>query len=599
MNTVLQLLQQTWVHSLGWTLVHFLWQGALLAALFALVRYLLRSASANTRYLAGCATLLVMLAVMAVTFSRQSTVGNSVSPPATFNSDSPAVAGHGPVDAISVSATLRSTTEGRHTVFASLRQFPRMLERMLPWLVSAWLLGVSALSTRLFAGWLKVRSLKTHNVQSPSEPWLAKLASLKNRLGISRPVHLLQSCAVEVPTIIGWLKPVILFPATTFSGLTPGQVESILAHELAHIRRHDYLINLLQCAMETLLFYHPVVWWVSRCVRQERENCCDDLAVQVCGDALQYARALATLEELRTRPVALALAADGQPLLKRIQRLLGQNTSQDTRARASGGLLSIILLLALFIALPLAHSQKAQSSDEQRTAPGQTPPASTNRLKVQNKVQTASETATNPALYTRTFKIDTNTFLSKLLELAQSQGRIIPTNNESASSIKSGRFGNNRGRPRQPEFLSTTTTENPGEILPAFLDAMKALAVDFTAPGRQVFYGDRLGILMVRGTLQELDKVEKFVQVLNQAPQQVVFEVKFAEINEDDGKAFYLEEVLAKQKFITKPMPLDLSRAVSWSAAWAMANTPRPTSRPTKTFNRPQWRSFLTRNFAK
>ena len=127
-----------------------------------------------------------------------------------------------------------------------------------------------------------------------------------------------------MPTVIGWLRPVVLLPVSCVTGLSPGQLEAIVAHELAHIRRHDYLVDLLQSAVETLLFYHPAVWWVSRRIREEREHCCDDLAVAACGDRAGYARALATLEELRPASAQLAVAASGAPLLRRIRRLAGQ-----------------------------------------------------------------------------------------------------------------------------------------------------------------------------------------------------------------------------------------------------------------------------------
>ena len=121
---------------------------------------------------------------------------------------------------------------------------------------------------------------------------------------------------------IGWLKPVILIPTSALAGLSPLQLEAILAHELAHIRRHDYLVNLLQTLVETLLFYHPAVWWVSKQIRIERENCCDDLAVSLCGDPILYAQALADLEHLRGAGTNLVLAANGGSLLHRVKRLL-------------------------------------------------------------------------------------------------------------------------------------------------------------------------------------------------------------------------------------------------------------------------------------
>src|SRR6185369_12620027 len=130
----------------------------------------------------------------------------------------------------------------------------------------------------------------------------------------------------------GWMRPAILLPASTLSGLSVAQIEAILAHELAHIRRHDYIVNLLQCVIETLLFYHPAVWWVSRRVRDERELCCDDMAVQAVGDRVGYARALCELERLRAATPQLAMAANGGSLLTRIARLLGAPSRNDRTA---------------------------------------------------------------------------------------------------------------------------------------------------------------------------------------------------------------------------------------------------------------------------
>jgi type II secretory pathway component GspD/PulD (secretin) len=157
---------------------------------------------------------------------------------------------------------------------------------------------------------------------------------------------------VEVPTVIGWLRPVILLPAGCLLGLSAAQLEAILAHELAHIRRHDYLVNLLQNVVETLLFYHPAVWWVSRRIREERENCCDDLAVEICGDRVTYARALATLEELRHAPGQLALAAAGAPLLQRIRRLAGKSGARASRPGwPLAGIVALLIVFAVAMGL--------------------------------------------------------------------------------------------------------------------------------------------------------------------------------------------------------------------------------------------------------
>ena len=189
-------------------------------------------------------------------------------------------------------------------------------------LVGVWLAGVSLLTVRLLGGWMWVQRMKRHASTGASRELQGMVVRLSKRLHISRTVRLLQSSAVVVPTVIGCLRPVILFPVSALAGMSPTQIESILAHELAHIRRHDYLVNLLQTLLETLLFYHPAVWWLSRRIRDERENCCDDLAVSLCGDPVAYARALADLEEHRGSAGPLVMAASGGVLLQRIRRLL-------------------------------------------------------------------------------------------------------------------------------------------------------------------------------------------------------------------------------------------------------------------------------------
>jgi len=197
------------------------------------------------------------------------------------------------------------------------------LEPALPWLVGLWAMGVGLLSGKLILGGWSVHRLKLAQTTPVTSEWLERLQTLRHRMRVSRPVRLLESALVEVPTVAGWFRPVILLPVSTLSGLSMAQLELILAHELAHIRRCDAWINLLQVLVETLLFYHPAVWWVSRCIREERELCCDDLAVQACGNRLAYAQALTALESLRGPAATTALAASGGSLLQRIRHVLG------------------------------------------------------------------------------------------------------------------------------------------------------------------------------------------------------------------------------------------------------------------------------------
>jgi hypothetical protein len=189
----------------------------------------------------------------------------------------------------------------------------------------AWLCGVAGFSARLIGGWRLTARLRTVAVKPAPPQWQRAIEELIRRMQVSAPVRLLISSRVAVPVVVGWLRPVILMPAAALTGLPAEQVRALLAHELAHVFRHDYLVNVLQNIAEALLFYHPAVWWVSGQIRTEREICCDDLAVAVTGNALTYACALADLDSGRRARLRAALAADGGSLLERIRRLAGES----------------------------------------------------------------------------------------------------------------------------------------------------------------------------------------------------------------------------------------------------------------------------------
>jgi beta-lactamase regulating signal transducer with metallopeptidase domain len=216
-----------------------------------------------------------------------------------------------------------------------------------PFILAAWLAGVAVLSLRLAGGWWVARGFTTRGTR-PAATEIEKLAKdVAIRLGLTRLVRLFESTTIVVPVTMGWIRPVVLFPASALSGLSNAQVEALLAHELAHVRRHDYVVNLLQSVVETLLFYHPAVWWVSRTIRTEREHCCDDLAVSVC-DRVVYVRALSDLAALG-RP-RLALAATDGSLVGRVRRLLGEPRADRDHG---AGWLSAMIAVFLIGAVPV------------------------------------------------------------------------------------------------------------------------------------------------------------------------------------------------------------------------------------------------------
>ena len=339
-----QLLTGPLAQAIGWALLHLLWQATIVAGILAAVLALIPRQSANARYSAACGALgLVFALFIATAWRAYDPAVAHVSPaPLTEAQATKITLNNVPV----VLATIAAETwrDRLLSMVASARQ-------TLPSIVAVWLMGVVFLSSRLLLSWMRARRLAKTNAQPASIQWQRVARRLSESLGLRRAVRLLESSAVEVPSVIGMLRPVILLPASTLTGLTPEQIEMVLAHELAHIRRHDFLVNLLQAVVETLMFYHPAVWWMSRRVRIERENCCDDMAVAVCGNPIQYAKALTRLEELRSAP-SLVVAANGGSLLDRIRRIAGVRAeSTAVSARWAAAMITLVVL-AIGVGIP-------------------------------------------------------------------------------------------------------------------------------------------------------------------------------------------------------------------------------------------------------
>jgi beta-lactamase regulating signal transducer with metallopeptidase domain len=324
----------------GWALVHALWQATLVAGILAVALHLLRNRSASARYVAACVALGLTIVLPAATgIAIFDPLPDTAEAGATFHGESASA-----VDAAFPDGTMHLGLDPR------LRGIP--IEPTLPWVVAMWLAGVALCSARLAFGLTSVGRLRRHGTSPAPSPVEQAAAGLAEAMGIGRAVRILRSSNIEVPTVIGLLEPVILVPAAALSGLTPQQLRAILAHELAHVRRHDFAVNLAQSAVETLLFFHPAVWWISGRIRVERENCCDDIAVDLCGDPVGYARALATMEELRA-DLLPAVAATGGSLSGRIKRMLG---IRDEEFGTAGPVVAVIsaIAVAMVAVLPLS-----------------------------------------------------------------------------------------------------------------------------------------------------------------------------------------------------------------------------------------------------
>jgi beta-lactamase regulating signal transducer with metallopeptidase domain len=368
--------------AIGWALVHLLWQGLLVAAILAATLALLSKQSANARYLASCGALITLVLLGAATAYRSYEGGPA-----------PVIRSASETNNISLLASLKAPAPETHALTSDTPQpapatrfnLPAFAKAQLPKVVLAWMIGVLVLSIRLLFGWLRAHAIAKRNAVNAAPEWQRAARRLAHALKLRRAVQLLESAAVEVPTVIGWLRPVVLLPAATLTGLSTEQMEMILAHELAHVRRNDFFVNLMQAVVETLLFYHPAVWWISNRIRVEREHCCDDVAVSVSGNALVYARALTRLEELRVADTQAFIAANGGSLIGRIRRLAGaraESPNAPSRFVAGAALLTVLIALVVAPSLPLRGQQ-------QKADPKPTPKPQASHSSVEVKAEPA------------------------------------------------------------------------------------------------------------------------------------------------------------------------------------------------------------------
>jgi len=319
------------IHSLGWTLVHFCWQGVVVALLLWCALTLLAGRRPQLRYGAACCALVLMLLLPSMTFAR------IVMRSASLES----AEGHTTASWI---PSFGLPSEPGGSMEPWMDHVARMVDQAMPWILALWLAGVVLFILRLNVGLIATARLRSKAILSLPEDLQAQFRRLCEKLAITRPVKLIGSAVAQTPMVAGWWRPVVLIPMGCLTGLSTGQIEAILAHELAHIRRHDYLVSVLQALVEALLFYHPAVWWVSKQLRREREYCCDDLAVKVGGNTLDYAKALSLLEERRSSVHITALGANGGVLTMRIKRLLRYEEDPAVSRIASLAVLAAVVV---------------------------------------------------------------------------------------------------------------------------------------------------------------------------------------------------------------------------------------------------------------
>ena len=336
------------IEATAWTLIHSCWQAAGIAGIYRIMSVAFARRTSEARYVLALACMLAIPAASAFTFACEMR-----SPASPAYSNATAAVGH----ALAAGDFPRMVAPGSAPASASA-EGPRIvnsLQTLMGWIDAFWAVGVLVLAARGVGGWWLIRRLRLSAMEQVPEAVNAAFERIADALGLRKTVLLRISSAIAGPVTVGALRSMVLLPVSAVTLLGPEEIEVVLAHELAHVRRADFLWNLAQTAIETLFFFHPAVWWISGRVRHERELCCDDLALKICPNPVVYASALFHLEEHRSRQMRLAMALDGnqspQTLRMRIARILGESmplkASSSLRPFSAAAVFAAVVVLML------------------------------------------------------------------------------------------------------------------------------------------------------------------------------------------------------------------------------------------------------------
>ncbi|MGQ7854562.1 M56 family metallopeptidase [Pedobacter sp. WC2501] len=318
---LINLLPENWLHALGATLFHSLWLGVILALLAGLVMFTTRKASATWRY--NLLTVCLALFVVAIGFTFYQELQQPVN-----HGQSQTVHQIG-INLPKAIGDQQAVTNVQQDMYSGLNRILSLWNAYAYQIVLVWFLIICGKSIQLMVGLNGVHHLRNHKTYAAGKKWDEKLNELAQKLGLTQQVKVMQSGIAQVPMVVGHFKPLILIPLGLLNGLSNAEVEAILSHELAHIKRKDYLVNLLQSFIEIVFFFNPAVLWVSQLIKTEREHCCDDLAIACVNDRKNYVQALIVCQEFKQRAPAYAMAMSGNKgsLLHRASRMLFNTNS--------------------------------------------------------------------------------------------------------------------------------------------------------------------------------------------------------------------------------------------------------------------------------
>jgi formylglycine-generating enzyme required for sulfatase activity/beta-lactamase regulating signal transducer with metallopeptidase domain len=493
MTDLLNVFSSSVMERLGWTLLHSLWQFTLIAVVLGVVLALIPRRAANVRYLTACVALLAMLIVGATTYGLLPAPAPSpeveviasitVEEPVevepdlvepepmidlypTFNPEAyPSMFPLGPLPEVETSAPVPASpvvvAEREEPVISETPPEEAEEDAVAPWISGlsiVWILGVFVLSIRNIGGGCVAFGLRRRGTEPLPELIAERIAVLAQKMGFRRSILGRLSSRIDVPSVVGAVRPVILLPVSLATGVPAAQLDAMLAHELAHIRRYDFLINMLQRAAETLLFYHPAVWWTSRCIRREREHACDDLAVRVCGDSAPLAEALAAMAASRL-PTQAALGASGprsSSTLQRVRRLLNVKSESIGPAKIAASVLSLALLVTAVAVGAGLFVTEPNTAEAKNTVDLLDLSEDENDTEEDDDVSIASLEDQDPELAALRVIFD--------IPGAQQGNELLPAGSDESRFVLEDPDQRADGRYVRPEIVGDFTVGNPGEF---------------------------------------------------------------------------------------------------------------------------------------
>ncbi len=350
MNLFSEILSDKLINALGWSLFHIIWQGFVIAVFLGLLLWVLRNKTAHIRYLITFSSLLIFVGLSVYNFNNNF---NTELSDQQFKIDQ----NYTENELLSIELKVENRTIVSNQFISGLKNELIKIDKYFPIVVNVWIIGLFIFVLKFILGFIYSNRLKFIGTNDVSEKWTQSFQTIQSYLKVNRTIRYIESHLIKIPMVIGYFKPVVIIPVEMLTQMPFNQIEAIIAHEIAHIRRNDYILNVLQTIIETLFFFHPAVWYISNQIRKERENCCDDMALTVCRESMVYAKALVSVQELTFRKHYSAVAFSGKKkyLLNRIKRLI---MKPKVKSNLIDRIIAAVVILSGVLALSFTYSAK-------------------------------------------------------------------------------------------------------------------------------------------------------------------------------------------------------------------------------------------------